>query len=122
MADSKLDIDIKMESAEMPKTTENDGFTFKMKGFEGNQRLTMNTSSLESKIGAFRLITLISENMGPAFAPFVETFVPLALENTSYKFSAAIRKYSLKTLNNSLAAIGLPHSVTLFIKVFALVV
>ena len=122
VADTKVDIDIKMESAEMPKTTENHGFTFKMKGFEGNQRLTMNTSALEAKIGAFRLITLISENMGTAFAPFAEVFIPIALENTTYKFSSAIRKFSLKTLNNTLIALGLPHSLTLFTQIFTTLV
>lgn len=34
--DSKLEIDIKLESAELPKTSDNAGFTFKMKGLEGN--------------------------------------------------------------------------------------
>lgn len=122
VADTKVDIDIKMESAEMPKTTENHGFTFKMKGLEGNQRLTMNTSALEAKIGAFRLITLISENMGTAFAPFAEVFIPIATENTTYKYSSAIRKFSLKTLNNTLVALGLPHSVTLFNQFFTILV
>lgn len=55
--DTKLDIDIKMESAVLPNTSDNtQGFTFKMKGFEGDQRITMNTSALESKISAFKLI------------------------------------------------------------------
>lgn len=112
--DSKVDIDIKMESAEMPKTTENAGFTFKLKGLEGNQRLTMNTSALEAKVSAFRLMNLLSENLGTAFAPFVETILPIVLENTTYKFSGAVRKYSMKTLVNTLTALGLPHSVTLF--------
>ena len=114
VSDSKLDIDIKMESAELPKNTENAGFTFKLKGLEGNQRLTMNTSALESKVAAFKLIHLISENMGTSFAPFAETVLPIVLENTTYKFSGAVRKYSMKTLVNTLTAIGLPHSVTLF--------
>ena len=93
VADTKVDIDIKMESAEMPKTTENHGF-----------------------------ITLISENMGTAFAPFAEVFIPIATENTTYKYSSAIRKFSLKTLNNTLVALGLPHSVTLFNQFFTILV
>jgi hypothetical protein len=118
--DSKVDIDIKMESAEMPKTSDNAGFTFKMKGFEGNQRLTMNTSALEAKVSAFKLINLISENMGAAFAPFAEPLLPVVLENTTYKYSAAIRKYSMKTLVNTLSALGLPNSVMLFKQLFTL--
>lgn len=64
--DANLDIDIKMEAADNIKTAEdnNVGFTVKLKGFEGDQRLSMNTHALESKIGAFKLINMISESMG----------------------------------------------------------
>lgn len=55
--DTKLDIDIKMESAETPSVKDgNAGLTFKMKGLEGNQRISMNTSALESKLSAFKLL------------------------------------------------------------------
>lgn len=35
VTDAKADIDIKMESAVMPSTSESTGFVFKMKGLEG---------------------------------------------------------------------------------------
>lgn len=38
-----------------------------MKGLEGEQRITMNTSALEGKMAAFKLINMISENMGKTF-------------------------------------------------------
>jgi hypothetical protein len=86
--DTKLNIDIKMESAELPNEKEgNAGFTFKMKGFEGNQRISMNTSALESKLSAFKLITMISESMGQSFAPYAEVVLPIMVENMTYQFS-----------------------------------
>ena len=94
--DTKLDIDIKMESAVIPSTSDNaSGFTFKMKGFEGDQRITMNTSALESKVSAFKLINQIAESMGKAFAPYCEVILPIMVENISYQFSKEVRKNSL---------------------------
>ena len=66
LTDAKLSIDIKMESAAdnmLGGAAKEDGevaFTVKMKGFEGDQKITMNTSSLESKLSAFKLILQIS--------------------------------------------------------------
>jgi hypothetical protein len=121
--DTKLDIDIKMESAEIPSAKDgNVGFTFKMKGFEGNQRISMNTSALESKMSAFKLFTIISENMGTSFAPYTETILPIMIENMNYQYSKPIRKYSMKTLNNILTAVGEPNNVTLFQNLFPLFV
>lgn len=70
--DAKQDIDIKMESADIPSETENAGVVFKMKGFEGQQRITMNTSALESKIAAFKLFSMISDSLGSSIAPYSE--------------------------------------------------
>jgi F0F1-type ATP synthase delta subunit len=85
-----------------------------MKGFEGNQRLTMNTSALESKVSAFKLINMISESMGTSFAPYVQNLLPIMVENMNYQYSKAIRKFSMKTLNNMLTAMGEPSNITLF--------
>ena len=56
--DTQVDIDIKMDNASVPTTTETNknttGYTFKMKGLEGEQRITMNTSALETKVTAFK--------------------------------------------------------------------
>lgn len=72
----------------MPNQKEgNVGITFKMKGFEGNQRISMNTSALESKLSAFKLIALISESMGSSFAPYAEGILPIMIENINYQFS-----------------------------------
>lgn len=116
--DAKLDIDIKMESADNSKNTEDKStaITFKMKGFEGNQRLSMNTSALESKIAAFKLITMISESLGTAFAPYSEAILPIMIENMNYQYSKGVRKYSMKTINNILTAVGEPNNVNLFMN------
>jgi chemotaxis regulatin CheY-phosphate phosphatase CheZ len=116
VTDANLDIDIKMEAADGIKTTEdnNAGFMIKLKGFEGDQRLSMNTHALESKIGAFKLINMISESMGTAFAPYTEALLPIMVSNMTYKYSKAVRKFSMKTVNNMLTAVGEPSNVALF--------
>ena len=100
VTDTKLDIDIKMESTTAAKNNEtgNSGVTIKMKGFEGEQRISMNTSALESKISAFKLINMIAQSMGKAFAPYCEAILPIMLENVSYQYSKIVRKQALKTL------------------------
>lgn len=122
VTDAKLNIDIKLESAEGPKTGDSDnaGFTFKMKGMEGNQRLSMNTSALETKIAAFKLISMISESMGTAFAPYSEAILPIVIENMNYMYSTVIRKHSMKTMNNVLLSIGEPQNISLFLNLFPL--
>lgn len=81
--DSKLDIDIILEDAVLSRdsTSNMQSLTFKMKGFDGEQKLSMNTTALESKICAFKLLSMISENAGKSFAPFSEAILPVAVEN-----------------------------------------
>lgn len=112
--DTNLDIDIKMESADMASKDGNAGLTFKMKGFEGNQRISMNTSALESKVSAFKLINSVSESMGTAFAPYAEATLPIMIQNMSYVYSKNIRKYAMGTILNIQIAVGEPNNVTLF--------
>lgn len=115
VTDANLDIDIKMEAADNIKTSgaedKSTSLTIKLKGFEGDQRLSMNTHALESKIGAFKLINMISESMGQSFAPYSEALLPIMISNMTYKFSKAIRKFSMKTINNILTAVGEPQNI-----------
>jgi len=122
--DAKQDIDIKMENAELAKHKEENmvGFTFKLKGFEGEQKISMNTSALESKIAAFKLIHMISDSTEKAFAPYCEQILPIMVEHMSYKFSRTIRKYAMKTVCNILVAVGEPMNVTLFKNLFPIFV
>jgi BP28CT (NUC211) domain len=86
----------------------------KIKGMEGEQRISMNTSALESKITAYKLFQQISENLGTAFAPYAETLLPQMLQDLNYQFSKAIRKYAMKVCVNLLHAVGEPLNVAVF--------
>lgn len=114
LEDTKQQIDIKLTSADDPNADDNQGMTIKLKGFEGQQRISMNTSALESKITAFKLLHLISESLGTSFAPYCEAVLPIMLQDISYQYSKAIRKYAMKTCVNILHAAGEPINVNVF--------
>jgi len=78
---------------------------------EGNQKLSMNTSAFQAKLTAFKLINQISENLEKSFAPYCEAVLPVMLENLAFKFSAELRKQSLKTCVNILHAVDEPVNV-----------
>ena len=96
----------------MPTTTDNFSMQAKVKGM-GNQRFSMNTDALVRKTGAFSVLQRVSENMGTAFAPFVEPLLPIISQHMSYDHSKAIRKSSLKTFKNMLVAVGESQNVQL---------
>lgn len=113
--DARLNLDIKMESADMPSTQNSgeNGITLKLKGM-GEQRLTMNTDATSKKIGAFNLIEEISANMEKSFAPYVEPLMPIVKEHMVFEYSKEIRKAALKTFTNMLVAVGEPANIQLF--------
>jgi hypothetical protein len=55
---------------------QNQGFNLKIKGL-GEQRISMKTDALVRKTSAFGLLVEVSENMGNAFAPYVEPLLPI---------------------------------------------
>ncbi len=55
LRDTTLSIYIKAEAADVTKESENASFVYKLKGMEGEQRVTMNTSALEAKVLAFKM-------------------------------------------------------------------
>lgn len=85
-----------------------------MKGFEGEQKISLNTSALESKRAASELLCNVSESMKSAFAPYVETVLPLMVDLSVYPYSKAIRKFAMKTFQHLLVAVGEPNNVQLF--------
>ena len=111
--DCQLDLDFKMESADMPSTTDNMAMKVKVKGF-GLQNISMNTHALTSKTGAFAVLQKVSENLGKAFAPFVEPLLPIVSSHMTFAHSKAIRKSALKTFKSMLVAVGEPQNVQLF--------
>ena len=112
MMDAQLSLDFKMESADMPSTTDNMEMKVKIKGM-GEQKVSMNTDALVRKTGAFAVLQKVSENMGQAFGPFVEPLLPIVSQHMSYEHSKGIRKLALKTFKNMLVAIGEPQNVQL---------
>ncbi len=100
--DTQQQIDIKLTSAD---EVGGEGVSLKLKGFEGEQRLSMNTSALEGKISAFNLLQQISESLGSSFAPFCEAVLPVALNDINYVYSKAIRKSAMKICVNVLTAV-----------------
>ena len=78
----------------------------------------MNTSALEGKIAAFKLINMISENMSKSFEPYCMPLLPIMTEHMNYQYSKVIRKYSFKTIMNILHAVGEPNNVMVFKELF----
>ena len=116
--DANLELDFKMEAAELPQTTENMALKVKVKGL-GEQRVSLNTENLVKKTAAFALIQQVSENMGTAFAPYVEQLLPIIVQNTSFDHSKQIKKLALKSFTNMLVAVGEPKNIELNQNIFA---
>lgn len=121
VADAQLDVDFKMESADMPSTTDNMEMKVKIKGL-GEQKVSMNTDALVRKTGAFAVLNKISENMGRAFQPFVEPLLPIISAHMAYDHSKGIRKLALKTFKHMLVAVGEPQNTQLFQQSFPMYV
>lgn len=75
VTDANLDVDFKIENSDLP-AGQNQGFNLKIKGL-GEQRISMKTDALVRKTSAFGLLVEVSENMGNAFAPYVEPLLPI---------------------------------------------
>jgi len=110
IVDASLNLDFKMESVDMPSTTENLEMKVKVRGL-GDQRVSMNTEALVRKTGAFAILEKISDNMGTAFGPFVEPLLPIISSHMAFGHSKAIMKLSLKTFKSMLVAVGEPQNV-----------
>lgn len=113
MNDCQLDIDFKMESADMPSTTDNLAMNVKIQGM-GEQKVSLNTHALTSKTGAFLILQKVSENLGKAFAPFVEPLLPIVTAHMTFLHSKAIKKSSLAIFKSMLIAVGESQNVQLF--------
>ena len=121
VADAQLDVDFKMESADMPSTTDNLEMKVKIKGL-GEQKVSMNTDALVRKTGAFAVIKKIAENMCRAFQPFVEPLLPIVTSHMAYEHSKGIRKLAMRTFEYMLNAVGEPQNTQLFQQSFPMYV
>jgi len=113
LKDAQADIDIKMTNADLASKDEL-GLVMKVKGIEGDQKLSMNTSALQNKIAAVKLLSKVAQSMGAAFQPYVQALFPVMKELSQYKLNETIRKNALKTITAMLAAVGHPHNAALF--------
>ncbi|CAG9321782.1 unnamed protein product [Blepharisma stoltei] len=71
--------------------------TFDMKG-EGKKQLAINTTALQHKIKACRILYDLVSSMGKAFAPYIEQTISTLTPLFAYAYNADIRKYSIRTV------------------------
>mmetsp|Transcript_8900 Transcript_8900/g.6653 ORF Transcript_8900/g.6653 Transcript_8900/m.6653 type:complete len:441 (-) Transcript_8900:55-1377(-) len=107
-----------MQAADLGEEAGKASITLKVKGFEGEQRLSMNTSALESKVAAFRLFMMVAENTKKAFKPYCQAVLPIMIQHIDYKYSRAVRKFAMKTVRNILVSLGEPDNVVVFKGIF----
>ena len=74
----------------------------------------MNTSAMESKVSAFKILHQISENLGSSFAACAESILPTMISHLSYTYSKAIRKFAMKTCVSVLHSVGAPLNAQAF--------
>ena len=93
LAGTQANVDFKLEDAELPTTTDDKmtSVTFKMKGLEGQKKLSLNTTALETKINSTQVIRALAENLGKTFLPYVEKTYQVISELFEYKYSKAVR-------------------------------
>lgn len=109
LKDSQTSVDFKVEDADIPhgQAQEEDNLTsvtFKMKGFEGSKKLSLNTSALETKINSTQVIRALAENLGTVFFPYVEKTYNAMSELFDYKYSRAVRGCAIECCQYLIAA------------------
>lgn len=76
LRDAARDIDLKIQDAELAPGKGDDekvtSMNVKIKGFEGERQISMNTNALENKINAIQIIKNIASNLGNGFFEQVE--------------------------------------------------
>ena len=72
-------------------------YKFDMK-VDGIKNLVLNTDHLAQKIESTNLLVQMAEDMGPAFAQFIERTIPVVKELISYKHNKEIRNNMIETI------------------------
>ncbi|CAI2376389.1 unnamed protein product [Moneuplotes crassus] len=96
---AKSNVDFKLEDALLPTEEQEDNMTsvtFKMKGMEGQKKLSLNTNALETKINSVQVLRALAENLKATFFPFVEKTYEVLSELFEYKYSKAVRLCSVE--------------------------
>lgn len=84
--------------------------------------MSLNTEALVKKTGAFATIEQVSDNMGTAFAPYIDALLPIVVEHMNFEHSKAIKKLALKSFKNFLVAMGEPANIEKMQQSFTLYV
>lgn len=72
-------------------------------GGHGSKQLTVNTTALQNKISAVKVLYDIIISMKQAYAPFTEKTLEVLTTLTNYGFNSEIRKYSLYSIGELVA-------------------
>ena len=67
-------------------------------------KLSLNTFALQNKILSFTVLFQIANNMGPAFAKYIEGLLKISLGLIDYPLSPKIRKIAVKSVKAALGA------------------
>lgn len=100
IAGTRSEVDFKLQDAELPNLTEDGNLTsvtFKMKGFDGQKKLSLNTTALETKINSTQVVRALAENLGTVFFPYVENSYEALSELFNYKYSKAVRNCAIES-------------------------
>ena len=112
LKDAQCNVDFKVEDAEIPNLGHDESLTsvtFKMKGLDGQKKLSLNTSALENKINAVVVIRTLAQNLKTTFQPFVQPTLEVFVDLFDYKYSRAVRGSAIETcqyLIQSLSDLG----------------
>lgn len=96
---TKIEVDFKLEDAELPHAGEDENLTtvtFKMKGLDGQKKLSLNTNALETKINSTQVIRALVENLGTTFFPYVGPTFEALSTLFDYKYSRAVRGVAIE--------------------------
>lgn len=99
LAGTKVEVDFKLEDAELPHAGDDENLTtvtFKMKGLDGQKKLSLNTNALETKINSAQVVRALVENLGTTFLPYVEPTFEALSTLFDYKYSRAVRGVAIE--------------------------
>lgn len=90
-------VDIAFTDAEVEMPTGMNAVSFDIKG-QGTKQLAVNTTVLQHKIKACRILYDLVSSLKTSFAPYVEATLRIMIPLFNYTYNGDIRKYSLKTV------------------------
>ena len=90
-------VDIALTDSDVELPTGMNAVTFDFKG-QGSKQLAVNTTVLQHKIKACRILYDLVSSLKTGFNPYVEATLKVLTPLFNYSYNADIRKYSIKTV------------------------